>query len=57
MILDLQIALRLTLVLLEAEVYEGTLIIVSNDPAKQPELRIPVIGRGTLNACPIAAVE
>ncbi|MAD60660.1 MAG: hypothetical protein CMH49_03975 [Myxococcales bacterium] len=41
----------------EADVYEGTLIIVSNDPAKQPELRIPVIGRGTLNACPIAAVN
>jgi hypothetical protein len=41
----------------EAEVYEGTLIIVSNDPAKQPEIRIPVIGRGTLNACPVAAVE
>lgn len=40
----------------EAEVYEGTLVIVSNDPVKQPELRIPVLGRGTLNACPVAAV-
>jgi hypothetical protein len=41
----------------EASIYEGTLIIVSNDPAKQPEIRIPVIGRGTLNACPVAAVS
>lgn len=41
----------------EAEVYEGLLIITSNDPVKQPEIRIPVLGRGTLNACPVAAVD
>jgi hypothetical protein len=39
----------------DAEVYEGTMIIASNDPAN-PELRIPVLGRGTVNACPEAVV-
>ena len=39
----------------DAEVYEGTLVIASNDPAN-PELRIPVLGRGTVNACPEAVV-
>ena len=40
----------------EAEVYEGHLIITSNDPI-QPELRIPVVARGTVNACPEAVVR
>ena len=39
----------------EAEVYEGTLIIDSNDPVNS-ELRIPILGLGTVNACPVAAV-
>ena len=40
----------------EAEVYEGLLVITSNDPV-QPELRIPVVARGTVNACPEAVVS
>ena len=40
----------------DAEVYEGTLIVESND-ALRPVIEIPIIGRGSLNACPVAAVR
>jgi len=40
----------------DADVYEGTLIIESND-ALRPVIEVPIIGRGSLNACPVAAVR
>lgn len=35
--------------------YGGTLIIESNDPLN-PRIEVPIVGRGTLNDCPVAAV-
>ncbi|MCB9547074.1 MAG: choice-of-anchor D domain-containing protein [Myxococcales bacterium] len=35
--------------------YGGTLIIESNDPLR-PVIEVPIVGRGTLNDCPVAAV-
>jgi hypothetical protein len=37
------------------EVYEGLLIIESNDPSKEV-IEIPILGLGSVNACPTAAV-
>lgn len=39
----------------ELDFYEGTLIIESNDPIN-PTLEVPLTGRGSVNACPVAAV-
>lgn len=40
----------------EAEqIYEGRLLIATNDTAT-PEVEVPLIGRGTLNECPVARV-
>jgi hypothetical protein len=39
----------------DADVYEGVLIVESDDPVNG-ELRIPIVGLGTVNACPVAAV-
>lgn len=39
----------------EIDLYEGTLIIESNDPIS-PVLEVPLTGRGSINACPEAAV-
>ena len=40
----------------DVDVYEGTLIVESND-ALSPRLGVPLIGRGSLNTCPVAAVR
>jgi hypothetical protein len=39
----------------ELDLYTGTLIVESNDPVS-PVLEIPLRGRGSINACPVAEV-
>jgi hypothetical protein len=39
----------------DTSVYQAELVIESNDPI-QEEIRIPILGRGTANACPVAEV-
>ena len=39
----------------ELDLYSGTLIVESNDPMS-PVLEIPLRGRGSMNACPVAEV-
>ena len=40
---------------INAEVYQDVLLIESNDPV-YPEIRVPVLGLGTVNRCPLAQV-
>ena len=40
---------------LDRAAYQGTLVFATNDPAR-PQVAVPIVGRGTMNECPVAAV-
>jgi hypothetical protein len=40
---------------LDRAAYQGTLVLETNDP-ERAQVAVPLVGRGTMNACPVAAV-